>query len=145
MREEITTDHFISAIEMGEKIFELYLEKSQTDSMRELIYRIIQMFQNEKIRLQEKIEQKDCQKDLSFFQKNAIFMEKIKMSRGKKDFDLSLTMIKSLQAARVGTMKYLKKCDLSKQDTLKQEVRNTFNMYHRAIEEIENYVIEVCY
>ncbi len=91
---------FLSAVQMGEKIFELYYEKTANKNLKKLIKDTLSLFKSHEEKLKNIISAQgynycSC---LKASQKMAIYMEKIKI-HGKNDFYLCLTIISSIKTA----------------------------------------------
>ncbi len=91
---------FLSAVQMGKKIFELYYEKTANKNLKNLIKDTLSLFKSHEEKLKNIISAQgynycSC---LKISQKMAVFMEKIKI-HGKNDFYLCLTIISSIKTA----------------------------------------------
>lgn len=91
---------FLSAVQMGKRIFEVYYEKTANKSLKELIKETLTIFSNHEEKLKNIISAQgynycSC---LKLSQKMAIYMEKIKV-RNKNDFYLCLEIISSIKTA----------------------------------------------
>lgn len=111
MKNKSALDHFYNAVSMGEIIFLDYMNRTMNTELKTLIGEIISSFKSQKEIIYKAIKKENPSFDdsLSFPQKNAILLEKIRTRMISDDFSLCLEMIKCINSAIIGSLKYLNK------------------------------------
>ncbi len=107
--EEKNMKDFLSAVEMGNKIFSLYENAAINKELKSYIKDSKDLFVNHEMKLKELLKKEGYNNitPLKLTQKMAIFMEKIKI-KNKNDFYLCLEIISSLKTAMVKGLVFLK-------------------------------------
>ena len=144
MHQEIVMNHFISAILMGEEIFKFYEEKAKSPKLKKMIQDLSSSFETQRNFVKKKMEEKGykSEEECSFLQKNAIVMEKIKTSAINTDFDLCINIIKSMNAATIGAMKYLYKGKENIEEDLMEVAKKTLQNYDNIVGKVKNYALK---
>lgn len=135
MHQQMVMDHFFNAMLMGEEIFKIYLEKATSKSLKRKIKGALSTFSQQKEELKDLLQKEKITltNEYSFAQKNAILLEKVKTKAISNDFSLCLTMIHSLDAATIGGIKYVRKCD-SIHPILLKEMKKILHGYNQIRE-----------
>lgn len=142
MHQQIVINHFYNAMLMGEKIFTIYLNQAHSKKLKKKIEMILQFFSEQQAAFESKVKKEHVALHDNFTlpQKNAIMLEKLKTKTIQNDLELCLNMIKALDAATIGGIKYLKKCDHISTDFLK-EAKKVIHSYNLLREKIQQHAL----
>ena len=144
MRKEDILSHFANAIIMGKEIFKNYEERAQDKDLKKNLKDFISSFDTQYHNLKKTMKRLnlEIEEDQTLLQKNAILMEKIKTKTINNDFDLCITIIKAMNGALVGALKYFRKCDCEMRSKLLEIVQAIISNYENIMGKIKNYTLK---
>lgn len=144
MKKEAVMNHFIRAVVMGDQIFAIYGEKTKSQELSQMIEDFRASFANQKKELIKVLKDKYMMVDeeCTMLQKNAIFLERMKTMTVQNDYDLCIQIIKSMNSAIVGALKYYAKIDDEIREEFVDVIKSTLSNYENIIGKVKTYALE---
>ena len=144
MEQKSAMNHFYNAYNMGEEIFTIFENKTDNGEIKELIDKTINMFHEQKALLLHSSSNLKVRFDgtYTFPQKNAIMLEKLKSKTLNSDFDLCIEMIKNINSALIGALKFLTKYKKEFDAEDFKIAKKTLSIYDDIIVNIKHYIFK---
>lgn len=145
MKQDIVMNHYNSALIMGEEVFLIYLTKTNNSIFIKMINDFLSSIKKQQKELKSYLKSKNIEvnDECSTLQKNAIMMERLKMKVIKDDYELGLTMIKTMNQAILGALRYYRKFDNELKKEFYDIIKYTISNYDNIIGKIKKTLLDM--